>query len=146
MARMHKYSKKNENGCWIWQRGLSNSGYGETAIRGRKKRAHRVCYEIYKGKIPEHLQVCHTCDTPACVNPDHLYLGTHQRNVDDKVNRDRQPRGEEIKLAKLTEKNVLMIRKLWKEGRMSQQEFANQYGVCQTTISRIILRQTWNHI
>lgn len=146
LARIQKYTKINESGCWIWQMGLSRSGYGETSIKGKKKRVHRVVHELYTGKVPENLHVCHTCDTTSCVNPEHLYVGTHQRNVDDKLERDRQPRGEEIKLAKLTEKDILKIRQLWKEGYMSQQAIANEFGVNQTTISCIVLRKTWRHI
>jgi len=126
--------------------GKNSRGYAEISHNGKKKRTNRVSYQVFKGEIPENLFVCHTCDNPSCVNPDHLYLGTHQDNVNDKLDRRRQPRGEEIKLAKLTEKDIIKIRELFQEGSMTQQEIADQYGVCQTTISRVILNQTWTHL
>lgn len=139
-------SKDHSTGCWNWNKGKSDRGYAEISINARKERANRISYQVFIDEVPPHLFVCHTCDNPGCVNPDHLYLGTHQDNVDDKLDRDRQPRGEEIKLAKLTEKDILKIRALWKEGFMSQESIAREFGVCQTTISRVILRQTWTHV
>ncbi len=71
-------SKINENGCWIWQ-GASTGGYGYVQNKG----VHRVSYETFIGEIPEGHLVCHHCDTPLCVNPNHLFTGTHQDNMDD---------------------------------------------------------------
>lgn len=76
-------------GCWLWNRQLYPSGYGSFFAHGRNRRAHRFSYELYKGEIPEGLLVLHSCDTPRCVNPDHLRVGTDQDNTQDKISRGR---------------------------------------------------------
>jgi hypothetical protein len=81
-------------GCWLWTKGRDSDGYGRIQIRGRAQKAHRVMYEMTKGPIPAGLLVLHACDTPACVNPEHLRLGTNQDNIDDRNTRNRQAKGD----------------------------------------------------
>jgi hypothetical protein len=69
--------------CWIWNGPLFKSGYGRISNREKKLRAHRVSYEFYVGPIPDGLNVLHRCDNPLCVNPDHLFVGTHLDNMKD---------------------------------------------------------------
>lgn len=88
---LSKISKSDETGCWMWSAGKTGQGYGAFSIDGKNRPAHRVSYELFKGPIPEGLFVCHDCDTPACVNPDHLFLGTHQDNMDDRSKKGRTP-------------------------------------------------------
>lgn len=78
-----------EAGCWLWTGGLSRKGYGHFYLRGRIHRAHRVSFEMAKGPIPAGLGVCHKCDTPSCVNPDHLFLGDQRANILDAVAKGR---------------------------------------------------------
>lgn len=88
------------DGCWEWAAGRSGSGYGGFAVHQRVEGAHRVAWELWNGPVPDGLQVCHRCDNPTCVRPDHLFLGTIQDNQRDKVakgrglaNRDECPHG-----------------------------------------------------
>ena len=76
-------------GCWNWTAYKNNEGYGRLRAGGEKVLAHRLSYSIFKGEIAEGLFVCHTCDNPACINPEHLFLGTHQDNVSDCVAKGR---------------------------------------------------------
>lgn len=80
-----------KSGCWIWQGASFTDGYGKCGWFGKTRRAHRVFYEVYKGAIPEGLLVLHKCDTPLCVNPDHLWLGTQNDNSRDMISKGRQP-------------------------------------------------------
>jgi len=84
------------DGCWVWQgcpRG--SNGYGSIKVDGKRIPAHRYSYMLYFGEIPKGLLVCHTCDFPLCVNPSHLFVGTHADNMKDMVFKGRQSRGEE---------------------------------------------------
>lgn len=80
----NKISKSQHYGCWMWTAHLSNRGYGQFWVEGKFQLAHRMSYRIYVGEIPSKMCVLHKCDTPACVNPDHLFLGTHKDNMDDR--------------------------------------------------------------
>jgi hypothetical protein len=76
-------------GCWLWTAAHDRDGYGSIYVDGKKEQAHRVAYALFVGPVPEGDWVLHRCDTPACVNPDHLYLGTNKQNVADRENRGR---------------------------------------------------------
>ena len=133
---------KDPSGCWLWS-GSTHNGYGMLGIRDATIRAHRASWELHKGSIPENMLVLHKCDTPPCVNPEHLFLGTHQDNVADKVSKFRQTRGEDQPRSKLTEKQVLQIRIRYEA---LQRELAQEFGVKRLTIFRIIRRQRWKHV
>ena len=138
------------NECWIWTAGTKQDGYGIFYLKGyvndNKVRAHRLSYEYYHGSInPPDLFVCHKCDNPICVNPNHLFLGTNQENQYDRFNKDRQAIGTKNGRSKLTELDVIDIRDLFKNG-MTIQELANLYNMGWTTISNIIKRNNWKNI
>jgi hypothetical protein len=78
-----------ESACWPYTGATRANGYGRLILRGKHELAHRMAYRFARGKIPDGLFVCHRCDNPPCCNPDHLFLGTHQDNVDDKTRKGR---------------------------------------------------------
>lgn len=137
------------NDCLLWKGNVMTCGYGRVYLEGKYWRTHRLFYTIYKGEIPKGLFVCHTCDTPLCCNPDHLFLGTPKENHHDAMKKGRNTRGVMINSCKLTESIVLQIRDRWidegcKYGSYSR--FAREYGVTEANIRCIVRRETWKHI
>lgn len=138
----------HENGCWIWTSTISTTQrgmYGSFKCNGIECKAHRVSYELYKGPIPEGLNVLHTCDESICVNPDHLFLGTQQDNINDMISKNRQspPRpGEKNGNAKLNAQDVVKVREMLAKG-YRQRDIADKFGVAQTTISAINMGFSW---
>lgn len=137
------------SGCFVFMGSLDDSGYGRVKVNGKAVRAHRLAYELSNGPIPAGLLVCHTCDTPSCVNPAHLFLGTHQENWKDAFRKNRASPlpstfqvGEQCHAAKLTEADVVAIR----ESSLSSYEAARLYGVSARSIRDIRSRLTWKHV
>lgn len=131
-----------ESGCRIWLSNINTGGYGRIGIANKVYLAQRVAYEHAYGKIPDGLHVCHKCDTPSCVNPAHLFLGTDADNMRDKVNKKRHCYGEKHSVAVLTERQVAAIRK---DTRI-QRVIAEEYGVSQSQISLIHRGDEWSHL
>ena len=137
--------KVDENGCHICTSHVTASdGYVRLERDGKTHNAHRVVYMKKHGNIPSHLVVRHKCDVRNCINIEHLELGTHKDNSKDMVDRKRHHFGEFNKNSKLTEKDVLNIRKL--SSNHSQRELASMFNVGKTTISRIQNKESWRYI
>lgn len=128
--------------CWIWQRATDRDGYGQLRREGSLIAAHRFLYEVFNGPIPEGKNVLHHCDTPPCVNPDHLFLGTQQDNLADMCAKGRQAKGATHGSAQLTENDVLAIRA---DDRL-QKEIAVDYGISQSHVSNICSGRFWPHV
>lgn len=147
--KLRSYSKVDETtGCWIWKKGKNNKGYGTVAIGGDQKAyAHRVSYEIFKGKLPDGLEACHKCDTPACINPDHLFPGTHKDNMEDsaKKGRAKQPPikfGVRHPRAAFTTEQVRFIR----QSSSTVEEISAALGAKWATVYRCKRRETYKDV
>ena len=132
------------SGCWPWMGQRDRDGYGGFHLDGKREIAHRLSYQHFKGDIPNGIYICHKCDNPSCVNPSHLWTGTHADNMADKVSKGRayQPIGDKNKSAKLVEADVIAIR----ADTRPQHQIAADYGIDQAQVSNIKLRKSWNHI
>jgi hypothetical protein len=133
------------NGCLPWIGWIHPKGYGTLTVNDRAEWAHRLSYTLHRGDIPVGKFVCHTCDNRRCVNPEHLFLGTNDENMQDMVQKGRQSRGESP-LSKLTAAQVLAIRSLYATSAPSFAAVAMEYGVSDSTIRNVVKRRSWTHI
>jgi len=149
--------KADADCCWLWMAGKNTRGYGTMGEGGRHCRSvlsHRVSWELANGPIPAGLFVLHHCDNPACVNPGHLFLGTHTDNMRDSASKGRQryqrhpetTQGSNHPGHKLTEADVVDIRARYRAGGILQRELAAEYGVNPCAIGYIVNRKTWKHL
>jgi len=134
-------------GCWLWLGRLNReNGYGAISIGGRQHAVHRASYVAFVRDIPEGLIVCHKCDVPSCVNPDHLFVGTHKDNAADRDRKGRASctprRGEQVNTAKLSARDIPAIRK----SRDRVRATARRYGVSPSAITDIRTGKTWRHV
>lgn len=146
-----------ESECWEWQgaknKGLKPYGYFQLYDKKNKKRklayAHRISWNLHRGEIPHKLCVCHTCDNPMCVNPEHLFLGTYKDNMQDAVKKGRMneevqyPKGEKHPHSKLSRDDVLRIRRLKRLG-MSNKEIAQEYNIGHNYASLVARGKCWS--
>lgn len=138
--RFEKYYIKYPDGCWRWTGGMSG-GYGAFWYNKQNMHAHRAGWMIYKGKIPKNRLVLHKCNHRWCVNPEHLYVGTYSDNINDAVKAGRKPGGN----GKLTEENVICIKKMLKDG-IKQSLIARIYQVSRANINRIDAGLIWKNV
>ena len=127
------------NGCILWTASLRGSNNYGSFRTDRTHVAHRLAWELTRGPIPEGVQVNHKCDVPRCVNPEHLYLGSHGDNMRDKTERGRGVRGSQVRQSKLTEDQV---RDILKDPR-SLRVLAKEYGVTFGAIAHIRAGRNW---
>lgn len=139
--------------CLSW-RGATTFGYGAFGMpvgvgakRRQRHRANRIAFSVaYDISIPDGMMVLHHCDNRLCINPRHMYLGTHKENMADKVARKRQASGERIGTSKLTREQVLEIRRIYEAGGATLKEIGLRFGVSLQQVFRIGERQCWKHV
>lgn len=143
--------------CWLWTARIGTRGYGQFQVDGKPVKAHRYSWKQFYGDIPEGLLVCHKCDVRHCVNPNHLFLGTHKDNTQDMVAKGRYlggfktgyTKGKKHWNVKLTEEKVAEIRRIYQKGKayqrneFSQYALAEKYGVSRSAIDKIVNNLSW---
>jgi len=141
-----------DNGCWMWTRGCFSSGYGQFRLRHKKWRTHRLMWLTIHGSIPDGMCVCHTCDNPACVNPAHLFIGTHADNARDRERKGRHPHGPNPKhgrpgasnpAAKMTEGEVVELRYRRHKHHATYRALAARFCISPSQVANIVKGRSW---
>lgn len=132
-----------EDACWLWTGKRLKSGYGRITWHGHQVYSHRLAYQLAYGDFDQLLEVCHSCDTPSCCNPKHLFLGTHQENIDDCTAKKRNAFGERQGRRKLNWEQVREIRRLRNQEHSRLAHLAQRFGVTPGTIRYVVENVTW---
>lgn len=145
VLRFWRKVEKSESGCWEWVGSKWNNGYGRFMVEKRRRKAHRISFLLRNGILPSDKIVCHKCDNPSCVNPDHLFLGTVDDNSKDMVSKGRSTHGERNGRSILRESDVREIRSI---NPTSQQcrELASKFGCHPNAIKQVVKKETWTRI
>lgn len=130
------------SGCWLWTGAVCAGGYGVMFFNGRQTLAHRVAYELFVQTPPRALFICHRCDNRACVNPEHLFVGTASDNSADMVGKNRQAKGEQRANSKI---NPALVRAILGSS-LPDTEWASRLNVTKGTINHIRHRRNWRHV
>jgi hypothetical protein len=134
--------RRGDDDCWLWNGYKNNKGYGQIHCLGHLVLAHRISYEEVNGPIPPGMFVLHSCDTPLCVNPKHLRIGTQKDNLSEASIKGRVARGSKNGQAKINEFQVKAIRA---DGRGNTQ-IAIDYGLSRRHVCDIKNRNRWKHL
>jgi hypothetical protein len=158
------YVEKREEGCWHWSHTRTKKGYGVVSLYPFGiAQAHRVAYQMTHGPVPDGQVVLHQCDNRACVNPEHLRVGSQRDNIHDRIAKgrsvyargdqhgshtmpERTPRGTQHHLAKFTEEDILEIRRLFDTGMATVSQLSRRFQTGSSHISNIVKRRRWKHL
>lgn len=172
LERFKSKFKIVENGCWEWTACIGSGGYGTFNYKGKTQRSHRIAWELYCGEIPVNMDVLHRCDVRNCVNPNHLFIGTHTDNMQDASEKGRLSNrknrlgkfhtqesknkisigrigkygGESNPRAILSESDIVEIRQINSMYGLSKNKVALEYGISVYTINDIVKYRSWKHI
>lgn len=147
-------------GCWNWTGAISSNGYGHMQWQNKTLSTHRLSYECFVGPIPDGKSVCHSCDNRKCLNPEHLWIGTHSDNMSDMVIKGRAAvgdrniarrhpeirRGSKNGRSKLNSDIVRSARELYVKGGITYRELAERYGVALQVMYRAVKGISWRHV
>ncbi len=140
-----------DRGCWLWTAYVDDYGYGQMGKNADDLiRTHVASWFLHFGPVPNGLCVCHTCDTPACVRPDHLWLGTKADNLADMRNKGREGHGGAVGIsnsnAKLNPEKVVAIRAMNAAGGFTHEEIGKRFGVSSSAVFSVVHGNTWSHV
>lgn len=132
--------------CWLWIGAKDRNGYGVVRIGGKNYSAHRLSWEWANNqKIPDGMVLIHLCDEPSCVKPSHLTIGTQINNIEDRVKKNRSARGQQNGKARLTEKDVKLIKKLRGRG-MTESSIAELLEVSRSAVANVLHHRSWGWV
>lgn len=146
LARLNsRYDLEPDTGCWLWNQQSTIMGYGAMWYKGKTWKAHRLALHL-RGVNVEGRHVLHSCDTPLCINPDHLRVGDHDDNMADMVAKRRMAHGAQVKQSSLTDDDVMRMRRKWATGEFSCRDLGPMFGVSRATVSRVVNGKDWKHL
>lgn len=132
--------------CWLTDLYCNRSGYPKISVNQQPINASRASFQLYKGEISKGMFVLHKCDNPACINPEHLFLGTQKENMEDMASKSRSTIGSKNPKAKLNEEQVLEIKRLLSETDLTQEKIAESFNVDRKIVSGIKNGKIWKHV
>lgn len=139
--------KGNPDECWIWIGSPSGNGYGQLRFEGVTYRSNVLSYLINKGNIPARMYICHTCDNPICVNPNHLFVGTPSDNAKDRQQkgRGRPMDGENNSNNRFTKESIIQMRSMFQKGYLCN-EIAHIFDTNPEYVRNVVKRKVWKDL